>query len=432
MISDVFWKFRQVAQRLWVRVALLSVLALFAASLAPLSNYLPFQIKASIDRAALDDLLDILTNSMLTVATFSLSIMVTAHLAAGNSATPRAYRLLQQDGRTQTVIATFLGAFVYALALKIMANTGVFAEDEVALIYFVSVGVIALVVVAILRWIGHLDGLGSVEATLRGAEDRALTAVNRQNDYPFLGGRSMTAPAPAGSWIVRAEHTGHVQNVAMDKLSKLAGEQNAEVYLDQRPGAWLAKGEVLARVKGGDPETEAEYRGLITIADRREHGQDLVYSLLILTEIGERALSPGINDPRTGVYAASRLSRLLLQLEPEREVKDPPAPHVHVPPLGLASVVETVLDPISRDGRSFFEIGHTIQSIARDLHRHEDQAVAAAAHRLSARGLAYSRDGLLLAADLERVTRDALASAPAPLANTDHQPPEMPKGGDQA
>ena len=142
MIASAFWSFRIFARRLWVRAALVSLTAIVAALLAPLSNFLPFSLQAKIDGGTLQDLLDILTNSMLTVTTFSLSIMVTAHLAADSSSTPRAHRLLQQDSRTQTVLATFIGAFVYALTLTIMLSMGLFADSEMALIYFFTVGVI--------------------------------------------------------------------------------------------------------------------------------------------------------------------------------------------------------------------------------------------------------------------------------------------------
>lgn len=416
MISDLLWKFRQVSQRLWVRAALISGLALLAALLAPLGNYLPFQIKAGIDRSGLFDLLDILTNSMLTVATFSLSIMVTAHLAADSTATPRAYRLLQQDGRTQTVIATFLGAFVYALTLKIMLNAALFAEDELALVGLVTIAVIALVVLAILRWVGHLDGLGSVEATMRGAEERAQASIDLHNDCPYMGGQALPHDLPARCRTVRADATGYVQNVAMGELSKLAKQHDADVFLAKRPGDWIARDEVLMRIDGADREAEDGFRGCVSVADQREHGQDLTFSLLILTEIGERALSPGINDPRTGVYAISRLTRLLLSLEPEREQDEPAAPRVYAPPLDVAGVVETVLDPIARDGSAFFEIAHAIQTAARDLSRHSDAGLVRGAHRLSARGLSYASDGLLLAADLDRIKSQAVAAEPAATA----------------
>ena len=416
MIASYIWTFRQFAQRLWVRATLISLLALLAAAIAPLGNYLPFAIQAKVKQDTLQGLLNILTSSMLTVATFSLSIMVSAHLAADSSATPRAYRLLQQDGRTQTVIATFIGAFIYALTLTIMIDLGVFADSEMALVYFLSVFVLALVVLALIRWVGHLDGLGSVEATMRRAEERAAQSVRDYNDSPFLGGRKMEGAVPGGARPVFSDRTGFLQNVDVGKLSSLAKVAGGAVFLKRRPGDWVARGEVLADVTGPrDPEgAEEDYLQAFAIEDRREHGQDLFYSLILLTEIGERALSPGINDPRTGVYVASRLSRLILDVEPTGYQEDPPAPNVYVPPLDFAQLIATSLDPIARDGRTFFEIGHAIQTAARDLSRHPDPEASQAAHALSARGLAYARDGVLLIDDLKRIAAIAIADGPAP------------------
>ena len=52
---------------------------------------------------------------MLVVATFSLGTMVQAFAAAASSATPRAARVLIDDPFSQNVLATFLGAFVFAM-----------------------------------------------------------------------------------------------------------------------------------------------------------------------------------------------------------------------------------------------------------------------------------------------------------------------------
>ncbi|WP_172971469.1 DUF2254 domain-containing protein [Palleronia sp. THAF1] len=408
-----------------MRAALISGMAVLAALLAPLGNLLPFSLTTKIDRETLQALLDILTNSMLTVATFSLSIMVTAHLATDGNATPRAYRLLQQDRRTQTVIATFIGAFIYALTLTILMNTGLFVEGELALVYILTVLVIGMVVVAILRWVGHLDGLGSVEATMRRADERAEEAIKDFNAYPYLGGRAALPVVPAGATKLISDQTGYVQNIATTSLSDTAGEIGVTVHVQQRAGDWVMKGETLAQVVGDvrlTDEQATSLRANFLISDRREHGQDILYSLLLLTEIGERALSPGINDPRTGVYIASRLSRLISEIEPEREMAEPAAPNVYMPGLNMMGLVATTLDPISRDGRTFFEIGHAIQTAARDLAKHDDPGIAQSARGLSARGLSYSRDGILILEDLRRISEHAIADGPAPV--TSEKPKE--------
>ncbi len=410
MIVPAIRQFRLFSRRLWVRAALVSLSALVAASLAPLSNYLPFRLADRIDAATLQDLLDILTNSMLTVTTFSLSIMVAAHLAADSSTTPRAHRLLQQDPRTQTVLATFIGAFVYALALTIMLSTGLFAPDEMALIYFFTVGVIAFVVLAILRWVGHLDGLGSVEATARSAEESARGAIAWRAAEPFLGARPQAeAAVPEGAHEVRAAECGYVAEIETAALSSRAGAWGGTVHLAVTPGDWVVTGDVLARVAVADwsEARAAQIRAAILVEDRRRQGQDTAFSLVVLAEIGERALSPGINDPRTGIDVIGRITRLILSLPPERALDAPRAPHLRAPGLDPVEMLRTTLDPLARDGKDFHEVAMAVQRAAAALSRHGDPGIAGAARGLSARALSYAREGGMLREDLERVAAAA-------------------------
>ncbi len=425
MSKSIFWKARQFTRRLWVRASLVSLLAILAALLAPLSNYLPYSFEANIERATLEGLLGILTNSMLTVTTFSLSIMVAAHLSADTSATPRAHRLLQQDSRTQTVLATFIGAFIYALALTIMLNTGFIAEGELAIVYLFTVAVILFVVLAILRWVGHLDGLGSVEATIRRSAERAAEEVAARANAPFLGARPYAegGEVPKKTRAVTSARSGYVQNVDVRALSKALGGEG-RVWIEVVAGDWVVAGETLVRVSPPDRAegNEKAFHAAFTFNDRREHGQDTIYSLVVLTEIAEKALSPGINDPRTALDVIGRITRLVLDLPPERPLADPAVRDVFVRPLDRAEMIRTCLDPISRDGRSFQEIAIMIQRAAGVLSRHPDAATAEAARALSSRGLSYARDGILIAADLERIGSAAVAGGPAPV--TDGALPE--------
>ncbi len=431
MIGSTFGNLRQFARRLWVRAALVSLMAIVAALLAPLSDLLPFSLKTQIDETKLQSLLDILTNSMLTVTTFSLSIMVTAHLAADTSATPRAHRLLQQDSRTQTVLATFIGAFVYALTLTIMLSTGVFAEGEMAVIYFFTVGVIAFVVLAILRWVGHLDGLGSVEATLRRSEERAREAITLRADEPFLGGRPIdTATIPADTHALRADRAGYVQKIEMEKVSQKLAEWEGTLYLRATPGNWVVPGDTLAdvAVEAWPEERASALRHHFTIDDRREHGQDTSFSLVVLAEIGERALSPGINDPRTGIDVIGRLTRLILSLPPERAPDEPRAPNVYAPGLDPADVLRSCLDAVVRDGRTFHEVVMATQRAAAAIARHPDPGFGEAARVLSARILAYARDGLLLVDDRERIRAAGPADEAAAITPQEDVAPADPEG----
>ncbi|MBJ3762445.1 DUF2254 domain-containing protein [Maribius pontilimi] len=400
------------ARRLWVRAVLISCLALVAAALTPLSHLIPIDLSGRIDEDALTGLLSILTNSMLTVTTFSLSIMVSAHLAADSNATPRAHRLLQQDGRTQTVIATFIGAFIYALVMTTMLNVGLFESADYPLIYVFTVGILGLVIVAVLRWVAHLSGLGSVEATIRRVEERAHSCLKARIDRPFLGGRSLIdTPVPGDAPAFQSDSFGFVQNIDTEKLNDLAQDWAARVFVTVRPGDWIGKGGALGYVdvEALDETSENALRGAIAIGDRREYDQDATFSLVVLAEIAERALSPGINDPRTALDVIGRITRMVANLPVERELDEPYAPGVYCQPMERRDLLLATLDPIARDGRTFVEVQLALQRAYATLSEHRDPGVADAAMALSSRALSYARDGIMLVEDLHRVARFAPA-----------------------
>ncbi|TRD18941.1 DUF2254 domain-containing protein [Palleronia caenipelagi] len=417
MIRNLMWRLRIFSRKLWIRASLISLLAVAGSLLAPLSNYLPFKLTSGMNMSTLENLLGIITSTMLSVATFSLSIMVSSHLAADTSATPRAYRLLQQDGRTQTVIATFIGAFVYALTLTIMLDLGFVQDNEVALVYILTIVVIIAIVIALLRWVAHLDGLGSVERTLRQTEDRITEAITEQGRNPFLGGLPALGHAVSDAVAVRAEKSGFVQQVNMRDLQEVAKENGVQIHLEDRPGNWVTRGDILARIVGGELGDEAQKKifKAIAINDRREPDQDVGHALMIMSEIGDRALSPGTNDPQTGVNAISRITRLIMEIPVEEQMDEPVAPDVYAPPLDMRALVRESLYPLARDGAGFVEVVVSVQRACAVLTRHPNNAVATAARQLSADSLALARDAMRLAGDVARIEEIAVASSPSEI-----------------
>ncbi len=336
MISNLWHLFRRFARKLWARTALVSALAFVGPVLAQgLKIVLPDEFLVRVDREDVRALLDILANSMLAVTTFSLTIMVTAHLAADQVASPRAHRILREDGRTQTVLATFVGAFVFALVSIVMLQTGVLGKEELAALYLMTLVVLGLIIVTILRWIGQLSGLGSTENTTLTVQERAAEGLRERCASPFLGGRALSQDRAISEaeHAVAARQSGYVQNIDMQELDEAMEEWSGAIYLCAAPGAWVAAGDPLALVTLEDLDGAQEGRiaSAFVIGATRTYGQDAAFGMSVLTEIAERALSPSINDPRTAIDVVSRLSHLLQSYEGESEPADPACRHVFAP-----------------------------------------------------------------------------------------------------
>ncbi|MDU8909930.1 DUF2254 domain-containing protein [Aestuariicoccus sp. MJ-SS9] len=355
MLSKPLMLLRRVLRELWVRVLLMMLLALLAVALAPFVDpVMPEAWKARIDRDAVLPILTILASSMLAVTTFSLGVMVQAFQAASSQATPRAYRVLMQDTTTHTVLATFVGAFLFSLLGVVMFRADLYGESAAVVVFGMTVAVIALIIVAILRWIGHLS-LGSMDHALSLVTASARGPLLAAARLPALGAHPMDDDdhPPKGSQPVPAARSGYVQFVDVDWLQEKMEAAEAELWITAAPRDHVLEGRPVARV------TSQSTDGLekaFTIADERSMEQDARYGLVVLSEIAARALSPGINDPGTAIDALRRLQALLWEASRVADPSPPRFDRLHAPRLTADQLLRDAYSVIVRDGRDKVEV----------------------------------------------------------------------------
>ncbi len=407
MNSKRLWKLLRLTRELWVRTAMLALLAVVAALLAEaLGPLIPAGIAKNFGRGAALPVLNIIANSMLTVTTFSLTIMVTAYQQASLQSTPRAQRVLLEDTTTHTVLATFLGAFIFSLLSIILMRANVYNDRAAVVVFGFTMVVLAMVVLAILRWIEHLSRLGFMDDTLDQIETKARAALEIRRKRPSLGAHplSAAAPIPGGSRKVRAGRGGYVQFIDTGAISSYAEQAGVEFYLAVLPGDHVTHETPLGHMIGGNDAQNDQIREAIHIGRVRTADQDPRFGLLVLSEIASRALSLGVNDPGTAIDVAFRLERLLLDhARPGDEVHEVVYPRVHAPVLTDAHLVGDAFNAMSRDGAKLIEVALRLQHGLRVLRGRGAPEMAAAAEDMARTALAYAEAALPLSSECEQL-----------------------------
>jgi uncharacterized membrane protein len=157
---------------------------------------------------------------------------------------------------------------------------------------------------------------------------------------------------------VDASTTGYVRVVAAEGLFDLAVERDLVIELIARPGDFVVEGETVARVHPRDrcgDEVGARVCRSFTIGAHRTAVQDLAFLTDQLAEMAVRALSPGINDPKTAIACVHRLGVVIATVS---ERRTPPPEQfdadgrlrIVARPITFADSVESCLDPIRRYG----------------------------------------------------------------------------------
>ncbi|MGI3164765.1 DUF2254 domain-containing protein [Pseudooceanicola sp. 200-1SW] len=385
MLPSLLRKFHAFSRRLVVRVVLIALLAFLALGLAKLgARLIPREIEPFIGGDAVDNILSVIANSMLTVTTFSLTVMAAAHRMVSTSWTPRAHQMLLQDTTTHTVLATFVGAYLYALSAIILRDLEIFAGPGLIVLFGMTLLVVLLIVVAIIRWISHLEMLGSLINTAQRIQDSTRAALALRADAPCLGAHPLDPEAvPEGAGVLRAADSGYVQTIYQDRLQQAAEGCDGRIWLLHPVGAHVHRGDALARYEGEEKAMEEAIAANVVLGSLRNFDQDPGFGLTCLSEIAVRALSPGVNDPGTALDMLHRIARVLMAVEgPFTAPQEAQHDRLWLPALATEAMTHETLAPILSDGADRQELARPIDQTLRALARHEDPGIAQAARAL--------------------------------------------------
>lgn len=402
---------RRLTRQTWWRCALFSLFALAAVGISVLLGpYIPDDVAVDLGADSLEGVLNILAASMLTVAIFSASTMVSAFASVGGSATPRASQLLIEDATIQNSLATFIGAFLYSVIALIGVNAHIYGDGGRLVLFVSTLGILVLVVVVLLRWIDYLTGLGRMGETIRRVEQATQLAMTQRLENPHLGAQAQPRDMATEPHRIHAKHVGHVQHVAMDVLQATAQRLGSRLHLHVLPGTFVEPSVVLVScTQPLDDDARRAVQGAITVGAGRTFDHDPRFGLVVLAEIAARALSPGINDPGTaqavmvaGVNTLVYWARVQQQQTAQRQPTDAPVqyPQVTAPALREAGLVEDLFAPIARYGAGAVEVGVALQAALGSVQRSGHTVLGEAAQAMSAYALAHAKHTQVMDADL--------------------------------
>lgn len=415
MIPQLGWIRGVVGGRFFLRAGFYGVAAILLALLAePVATMLPVELSGWVEEPSIRDLLEVIASSMLVVATFSLATMVAAYAAAAQSATPWATKVMIDDPIAQSVIATYVGAFVFAAVGLVGLSLGLYDADGRVLLLVATAAVLFVVIVTLFGWIDYLTNLVRLGAVLNKVEAAAERALAGDEGAPFLGARPAPDDPPAGH-AIRLGPVGYVTGIDMACLETVAARRGGAIRLVARPGRLAGHGAPVAFASFAPDAREARrIAEAFTVGAERTIEQDARYGLIVLAEVATRALSPGVNDPGTAIGVIGRLQRLLtLWAESVAAAPQVRFPHVEAPPIAADELCEDAFGPLARDGAAMVEVGVRLQKTLLALAGLGEPSLAAAALRQSERALAQARARLALESDRDEVARLAAAVADA-------------------
>ena len=378
MLFRLKFYFTKATSSLWFRPAAYACLALLVLGAPTLIEPLmPWQWTDFVSASTNETVLSILASSLLAVAIFSLSAMVSALRAAAESATPRARPLLVEDAAAQNAISTFIGAFLFSLLGVVGTLLGVFSPTGRVLLFVVTLLLVFIVVATLIRWLQRLSNLGDVMEAIRRVEQETSKALGCT---AAPQAEAQDAPECENAFengaVVFTHKPGYVQAIDLEALTEICGRIGLRLRITAPVGDFADAHAPLVRLDTVvDDDVAAKIRAAFTLGDKRLFSGDPRLGLTVLSEIASKALSPGINDPGTAIAALRAAQRVLDQWgrrdEAEEAADDDADFRVIEPSLNPNEVFDSAFAPVAFDGANRPEIASTLLSIyagLRDAH----------------------------------------------------------------
>ncbi|MCL7945403.1 DUF2254 domain-containing protein [Marinobacter sp. ATCH36] len=412
--------FSRIRERLWVKPLILCVLSIggtFVAKLADdvgLSGMLP-----DVTLKSVESLLSIMASSMLVIATFAVGSMVAAYASASAGATPRSIPLVIADDVTQNALSAFIGAFIFSIVSLIAIQNEMFESAGRFAIFVLTLLVFAIVIITFVRWVDRIARLGRVVNTIEQVEKAASDALDRRRHAPTLGAlKVLPHQARELGIAIFSPTVGYVQHIDLETLQSSAEALNCHVMVTALPGSFVHTHLPLLSIKGCtedcrgfDPDA---FSSAFTISSNRTFEDDPRFGLLALSEIADKALSPGINDPGTAINVIGTFVRLFTLWQSPLEKEEVQAityDRVSVPELKVDDLFDDAFTAIARDGAGMVEVSIRLQKAFWALAETDDPQVVGAAKKHSRRALTYSETALTLSDDINAVRTEAAFSA---------------------
>ena len=406
------WRFvlRHMTRRLWLHAAFFALLAIIAALFAAVFDpHLPISPGLANGARSVENILAIIASSMLAVATFALSTLISAFSTVQATASPRAAALLIEDRSAQTALSGFMGAFIFSVVGLVALATGLYGEGGRAILFMETVVVLGLVVISMVQWINEASHLGLMSETLARVERATLGALAVMQKRPYLGAGPPVQP-PSGCAPLTSTRIGYIQHIDVRRLEARAARLDLHIHLQMTPGDFADGVKPLAlidcRAAALDEAVLYQLRGAFVIDETRTFDQDPGYGLIMLREIGCRALSPAINDAGTAIAVIGSAVRVLRAWAgPEQQVAG--GARVRAASVSPAELFDDVFTPMARDGARLVEVGLRLQAAFQSVAAIPAEGFREAAKVQALLALDRARSAMDNDADLARLERAA-------------------------
>lgn len=267
----------------------------------------PFLIINNYETAA--TLLSYLSAGIISIMVFSFSMVMLLLNQASSNFSPRVLPGLISVKKHQYILGLYLGTLLYNTFVMVGIEP---TKDQYQLPGFsILIGII-LTIICLFLFISFIDSISKsiqVESILDSIFKKASKKLqsiidNQTEDRSFPNSENWT--------IYPSKTFGYFRGLNREGLLDYCEKKNVKIEILQHQGAFIGSGMPLFKVSQSLAEEELEDISHLFLLNRSTENvrENYVLGFKQISEIGVRAMSPGVNDPGTAMTTIDYLTEL--------------------------------------------------------------------------------------------------------------------------
>jgi len=269
---------------------------------------LPYLFIRNVETARV--ILATLISGIISLTVFSFSMVMVLLNQASTNYSPRLLPGLISDKQNQGVLGIYLGSLVYNILVLIAVLPN--SENKSVIGFSVFVGIVMGIVclgffVFFIHAISSAIQIGTILRETHQKAKKDLGRIKSSKDFIWL----YEAPIRSQWEIFSSPISGFLQDINIDRILGIATQLKINIVFMKEAGLYIQKGQPLMSVN--QRISEEQIRSIlesVNITESIDMRDKYLMGIRHITEVGIKAMSPGINDPGTAITTIDYLSEL--------------------------------------------------------------------------------------------------------------------------
>lgn len=258
-------------------------------------------------------ILSTLIGGLISLTVFSFSMVMVLLNQASSNFSPRVLPGIVSDQKHQIVLGLYIGTILYNIFIFISIEP---TKDNYQTPGFsVLLGIILVVVclAAFIYFIHHISQAIQVGNILTAIHSRTKSEIRSivKNQEKI----SLKFPEQEHWEAYEINETGYFHGIIEDDLLKLCKDYQTKIAVQLHKGQFILDGTIgFTSEKPIDNDLKEKILNTLLFSHEELIGKNYIYGFRQISEIGVKAMSPGINDPGTALNTIDYLTSLFMDL----------------------------------------------------------------------------------------------------------------------